>query len=383
MNAVHFALIFLTLGVLAACAAEQDNLPSQVSLSQVDFSSLPGWNVDAVGDALGPLQKSCDVWRQENPSAPLGFAGTAHDWIAVCASLPREGSNDGEVRRYFETLFQPYRVSGGSDQRGLFTGYYVPELSGSVQPTETFHTPLYARPTNLISVDLGLFKKDLRGEHIVGKVIGNTFVPYDPRADIVAGSLEAYASPLVWVDDPVGAFFLEVQGSGYVKLTDGTKLLLGYDGSNGKPYISLGRVLVDQGKIERPVTMPKIRAWLEAHPDQAKTVMDENPSYVFFRFLPNDEVLGAEGVGLTPGRSLAVDPAFVPLGVPLWLDTKDGRDNTLQRLVVAQDTGGAIKGIVRGDFFWGEGEEAAQQAGAMQSSGSYYVLLPKSVFVHD
>ena len=255
----------------------------------------------------------------------------------------------------------------------------MPELRGSLQRVGAFTTPLYARPVDRIDADLSAFKSDLKGQHIVGKVSGDHFVPYDDRAAIAAGSLDKRAAVIAWVDDPADAFFLEVQGSGLIRMTDGGILPVGYDGANGRAYVAIGRVLADRGDIARPVTMPAIRAWLRAHHDQAQEIMNQNPSYVFFRRLPTKDPLGAEGVALTPGRSMAVDAAFIPLGAPVWLDTVDGQNVKLQRLMIAQDTGGAIKGPVRGDFFWGAGDSAATQAGTMQSRGRYFVLLPKAV----
>jgi membrane-bound lytic murein transglycosylase A len=214
-------------------------------------------------------------------------------------------------------------------------------------------------------------------------VVGQNLVPYDDRAAITKNSLADRAQVLVWVDDPIDAFFLEVQGSGLVTLEDGNTMTVGYDGINGHGYVAIGRVLADRGDLPRPVTMPAIRQWLETHPEQAQQVMNENPSYVFFKTLPDVNVTGAEGVSLTTERSLAVDPSFIPLGLPIWLDTTDGQGTKLQRLMIAQDTGGAIKGAVRGDVFWGPGPEASIQAGAMQSQGRYYVFLPKAVSPHD
>jgi membrane-bound lytic murein transglycosylase A len=208
-------------------------------------------------------------------------------------------------------------------------------------------------------------------------------VPYDDRAAIAQGSLAGRAKILAWADDPVSAFFLEVQGSGLIRLTNGDLMPVGYDGSNGRAYVAIGRVLADQGELPRPVTMSAIHTWLAAHPVEEQEILNMNPSYVFFRKLPNKNAVGAEGVALTPLRSLAVDPAYLPLGAPVWLDTTDGQGVVLQRLMIAQDTGGAIKGPVRGDFYWGTGDAAAAEAGAMQSRGRYYVLLPKSMTPHD
>ncbi|MDD5587463.1 MAG: MltA domain-containing protein, partial [Alphaproteobacteria bacterium] len=225
------------------------------------------------------------------------------------------------------------------------------------------------------------FRSDLNGQRIAGKVEGHKLQPYDDRAAIAQGSLAGRARPLLWTDDPVEAFFLEIQGSGRVRLADGTRLRIGYDAQNGKPYVPIGRVLAEEGEIEKPVTMAKIRAWLHAHPERAQAMMNRNPSVVFFRCVEGDGPKGAQGVVLTPGRSLAVDTAFVPLGVPLWLDPKEDASGEVirPRLVVAQDTGGAIKGPVRGDLFWGSSPGAEARAGAMQSRGTYYLLLPKTV----
>lgn len=283
------------------------------------------------------------------------------------------------ARAFFEAQFIPYAVKGSSGDQGLFTGYYLPELTGSLTRESVSQTPLYKRPADLVSADLGLFKPELKGQKIAGKVINNKFIPYDDRAVIAKNGLFARAEPLAWIDEPTDAFFLEIQGSGRVKLRDGTFLYVGYDGANGRPYAAIGRLLADKGEIERPVTMPAIRDKLAREPWRAQEIMNWNSSYVFFRALPNQSVLGAQGVALTPARSLAVDTRFLPLGAPVWIDTQDSKGVALRRLMVAQDTGGAIKGAVRGDFFWGAGQEAADQAGSMQSRGCYYVLLPKAV----
>jgi membrane-bound lytic murein transglycosylase A len=313
----------------------------------------------------------------------MGIAGKVAAWQWACAAADKTPDTDDAARAYFEQWFRPFAAAGPNGSTGLFTGYYAPELNGALQQGGPFQTPLYARPPDLISVDLGLFKAKYKGEHIVGKVSGSKLVLYDNRAEIARGSLNGRAQPIAWIDDPAAAFFLEVQGSGRIRLTDGTTVPVGYDGANGRDYVAIGRIMAERGDIAKPVTMPAIKAWLASHPQQAQAVLNENPSYVFFRQLPTDEVIGAEGVALTPQRSLAVDPAFVPLGVPVWLETTDGYGAPLRRLVVAQDTGGAIKGPVRGDFFWGSGDEAGQQAGAMQSRGRFYLLLPKTASAGD
>jgi membrane-bound lytic murein transglycosylase A len=250
-----------------------------------------------------------------------------------------------------------------------------------LKKTKHYHVPLYARPRDLINVDLGLFRPEWKGQHIAGKVAKTQLVPYDDRTEIEKNSLHGRTHVFLWVDDPIDAFFLAIQGSGRVRLPNGRFVRVGYDGANGRAYVAIGRVLAEMDEIEKPVTMQKIRAWLATHPGRAQEIMNKNPSYVFFRRITGDGPIGAEGVALTPRRSVAVDPAFVTLGVPLWLDASDGNGASVERLMIAQDTGGAIKGPVRGDFFWGAGQDAEAEAGAMQSKGRYYILLPKTVAV--
>lgn len=349
---------------LAACAGPREE---KISLAPVSFGGLPGWQNDRQSEALAALRKSC---------APL--AAKEKSWRSSCAALAAvPAGDDAAARAYFEDYFTPYAASGSDGEEGLFTGYYEPELRGSPHKTKRFRYPLWQRPKDLINIDLGLFKPEWKGKRIAGKVRKNALVPYDDRAAIEQNSLKGRAKVLLWVDDPVDAFFLAVQGSGRVRLPDGKIIQVGYDGANGRSYVAIGRALAEMDEIGRPVTMEEIRAWLDVNPERAQGIMNLNPSYVFFRHLKGAEAVGAEGVELTPRRSLAVDPAFVKLGSPLWLDTQNADGAPLQRLMVAQDTGGAIKGPVRGDFFWGSDEEAAAQAGAMQSRGRYYILLPK------
>ncbi|MDE2029502.1 MAG: murein transglycosylase A [Alphaproteobacteria bacterium] len=358
---------------LSACALISPPPPSEhLHLERVSFSALPGWHDDrGFAAALAAFRRSC-------VKAVPDF-GDAAAWRRACDAAQKTRETNYSARAYFKRWFMPYAASGNDGAEGLFTGYYVPELRGSPRRGGVYQTPLYAPPLDMIAVDLGAFKKDLKGQHIVGKLAGRELVPYDARAKIAEGSLKKRARPLVWVSSPIDAFFLEVQGSGRIRLPDGSIMPLGYDTSNGRAYVSIGHLMLENGDLQRPVTMGSIRVWLAAHPHEAQQVMDANPSYVFFRRLPNADIIGAQGVALTPGHSLAVDPSFVPLGAPLWLDTTDASGRPLRRLMVAQDTGGAIKGPVRGDVFWGAGRAAAREAGAMQNSGRYYLLLPKGV----
>lgn len=370
--------------------------PDRLELVAVEFAGLPGWTNDNLNDFLPAFQRSCKVfrrWRPERRLGPEAWAGTAGDWLDVCAAAARAApaaDKSGEAaRRFAEQNFRPFQVRNNRRQSGLFTGYYEPELRGSLTRQGAYQSALLRRPAGLVSVNLGEFNAEWRGRRIAGRIAGGALKPLQPRAAIEAGALKNEKLELLYVDDPVDAFFMHIQGSGRVRLADGTVLRLGYDGQNGHPYVAIGKALIDAGEMTREnVSMQSLRAWLAAHPERRDEILNKNPSYVFFREIriaePELGPFGAQGQPLTPGRSLAVDLDFHPLGVPVWLDTvapdaKDGATSKLQRLMVAQDTGGAIKGPVRGDVFWGFGADAGAIAGRMNSQGQMFVLLPHSV----
>jgi membrane-bound lytic murein transglycosylase A len=299
----------------------------------------------------------------------------------ACAALPAR-ADEATARAFLEAEFRPLALSDGGEAEGLFTGYYEPLLRGSRRQGGAFRTPLLARPDDMVAVELGQFREAWRGERVVGRVVDGALRPYESRAEIEGGALSGRARPLAWVDDPVDAFFLQIQGSGRVALAEGGEMRVGYAAQNGHGYVPVGRILADRGEIPREqVSMQSIRAWMARDARAAQDLMNANPSYVFFRELTGDGPIGSEGVALVPGRSLAVDRAHVALGVPVWLDAQDPLDEArrVRRLLVAQDTGGAIRGVVRGDVFWGAGEEAAERAGRMRSRGRTWVLLPRDL----
>ncbi len=353
-------------------------------LEAVAFADLPGWSDDDVSAALPALRRSCGRLSGQPDDRPLGpdaLAGTVADWRQPCADLAAvpEG-DDAALRTLLDQDFQPFAVSDAGETEGLFTGYYEAELKAAA-PTAPGATPLYRVPDDLVTVDLALFRADLRGEKLIGRVAGNQLVPYLTRKEIDAGALQDRGLELAWAADPVDAFFLHVQGSGRVIFPDGRVQRVGFAGSNGHPFYAIGRALIDEGIIDRKsASMQQIRDWLRANPERAAEIMQRNARYIFFRPIDGEGPIGAQGVALTPGRSLAVDSSLLPLGVPLWLDTTwPATDKPLRRLMVAQDVGSAIKGAVRGDFFWGSGEPALEQAGRMKQSGRYYLFLPKAV----
>lgn len=285
--------------------------------------------------------------------------GRIDGWRALChaaEALP-EG-DDAAARRFFETGFVPLAVFDYGKPEGLFTGYFEIELNGSRQRHGRYQTPIYRKPPDLGSK------------------------PQPSRAEIEDGALAGRGLELLWVDDPIDAFFLQIQGSGRVRFRGGRSVRIGYDGQNGKPYLAVGRLLIERGLIQRDqLTMTKIRAWMREFPAAGAALRRENPSYVFFRELQGDGPIGSEGAVLTPQRTLAIDHSFIALGVPIWLeaDERFAQAEALRRLVVAQDTGGAIKGPVRGDLFWGTGDAAGSRAGVMNATGRYYLLLPQAV----
>lgn len=369
---------------LASCAAVDTPVDDNPRLTPVAFNALPNWAQDNSAEALKTFLVSCGPLKKRGVDAAMtgGFAGTAGDWQKICDSAALVPENDARAAKiFFESAFTPYAVHGAKGSDGLFTGYYQPLLRGSVTKKAPYLTPLYTRPADLVSVNLGDFSDELKGKSVQGRVVGENLVPYHSRAEIEKGALDAARVPaVVYVDDAVDAFFLHIQGSGLVQLDDGRVMQVGYAAQNGRSYHAVGKTLVERGVLAKEdVSMQSIRAWLENNPDQAAGLMELNPSYVFFRELKDGGPLGAQGVPLTAGRSLAVDKNKFPYGMPLYLDAAEPDAGRLQKLMVAQDTGGAIKGAVRGDYFWGAGDTAADKAGRMKSAGAFYALVPKAV----
>ena len=347
--------------LLALAACQTAPPPDKLVLRPASFAELPGWSGEAHAALLPVLLKSCANHARRSPDQPLlGLPSRAGDWTGPCvlAALQPPGDNVA-ARTFFEVNFQPHQVLNNDQPEGLFTGYYEPELKGSRLCLPPYSVPLYRLPPELAVRDKP---------------------PFPDRAAIDQGALNGRGLELVCVDSAIDAFFLHIQGSGRVVLAEGGVLRVNVAGQNGHPYVAIGREMLKDGLLpEGKVSMQSIRAWLAANPQAAPGVMARNPSYVFFRevaLAPEDGPLGAEGVPLTPARSLAVDRRFLPYGVPLWLDI-DSPLGRLQRLVMAQDTGGAIRGPVRGDLFWGWGEAAGDLAGRMATRGRYWALLPK------
>ncbi len=377
-----FAFVFL----ISACTTTPTEKPDddkkvELRLTEGNFSALPGWSGDDMQSFIPAFKKSCERILKKPSDAkagPLKEAGTYGDWQPVCRSFLNVSPNNAKA--FIQNRFTPYLVSDAGDKNGLFTGYYEASLKGSTTQHGPYQTPLYKRPDDLVMVQLGDFREKLKGERIAGRVVDGNLKPYESRAQIVAGQWPHNGEVLVWVDDPIDAFFVQIQGSGVVQMDNGGALRIGYAGQNGHVYYAIGRELIKRGELTKEnVSLQTIRAWLENNPSQADEIMNANASYVFFRKLDGEGPIGGEGVPLTAGRSLAVDRSLISYGVPVWADIEPPYKDAgpLQRLMVAQDTGGAIRGAVRGDVFWGYGDRAEDIAGPMKSRGQYWILLPR------
>ncbi len=371
--------------VCAVCPGVLPEKPRAETLEAVGFETITGWRDDQLSQAWGAFRTSCQALRARQ------------GWQEACALATEPGaggnppSSTTQVREFFEKNFTPYRVANadGSTQ-GMVTGYYEPLLRGSRVKRAPYVHAIYAPPEDLLTIDLSAINPDLKNMRLRGRLEGQRVVPYWSRSDIERGVAPVAGREIVWVNDPVELFFLQIQGSGRVQFDNGEVMRVGYADQNGHPYQSVGRYLIDKGELKlEQASMQGIKAWGRANPEKLEAALNHNASYVFFRELParpggagfaSDGPLGALGVPLTDGRSIAVDPRFIPLGAPVFLATTQPNSSTpLNRLMLAQDTGGAIRGAVRADFFWGFGAEAGALAGRMRQQGQMWVLLPKGM----
>ncbi|AWB35816.1 murein transglycosylase A [Orrella marina] len=364
---------------------------------EVAWGSLPGWQSDDLTDYWANFVRNCTGLMRPvsgNLSTPARAAPRA--WHGVCsaaldpATAP-DSDDSAAIRKFLQSYLNPWQLET-TDRKladGMVTGYYEPVVQGSRRRGGAYQWPLYAVPDDLLNVELGDLYPDLAGKRVRAKLDGNRVVPYDSRAEIARSDKQPPA--IVWIDDPVDNFFLQVQGSGRVYLADGPDagktIRLAYANHNGHPYVSIGRWLANQGEIPlSQASMQNIRAWAKKNPDRVQEMLNANPAVVFFREEPiNDELQGPKGaysIHLGARRSIAVDPTFVPLGTPVYLTTTmPASSQPLNRMVFAQDTGAAIKGAARADFYWGSGKDAGALAGRMKQRGQMWLLWPKSAGV--
>lgn len=361
-------IVFLLL--LTGCKTGHHS--SSLSVKEKSFNSLPGWEKDdKVHEAFHAFRKSCPVLLKGDPHRTMGFGTKAKDWHSACKrALSHNPKTHHEAREFFEEHFRPHHVKYGPKNQGVFTGYYESELRGSRHKTDEYSHPIYAPPKDLIC-------------HASSKSCGKKsffggIAPHHDRQAIHEGALKNKNLEIVWVDDPVESFFMHIQGSARVVLDNGKVVRLMYAGSNGHPFVPIGRVLLERKQV-RPesMSMQSIRKWMKDNPHEATKLMNKNPRYIFFKEFHGEGPIGCMGAPLTPGRSLAVDRAFIPMGAPLWVNTHYPENYfKIQRLFIAQDTGSAIKGPIRGDIFWGYGKEATHNAGKTKVNGEYYIFLP-------
>ncbi|MDR3502118.1 MAG: MltA domain-containing protein [Legionella sp.] len=338
-------------------------ISGNLALSSVSFEDLPGWDTADVKKSLLAFQLSCETFLKQQPSHPIGSQHIklkAGDWHPACkAAVAIKTVSEDIARTFFEKWFHPIKFEQKKPVNGLFTGYYMPQIKGGLKKTSKYSTPIYGLPE--------------RG--------GRT----KTRAQIDNGALKKKAPVIAWIHSPIERLFLEIEGSGVIILPNGKSIYLGYAGENGAPYTSVAKILINKGIMTRDnASKEAIIRYLEAHPQKAKEIMHQNKSFVFFESLKKPMALGAQGMALTPGYSLAVDKKWIPLGAPLWLSTtrpeKDqDEEKRLQRLMIAQDTGGAIRGFMRGDIYWGSGKMAAFLGEHMKNRGRYWLLLPKHI----
>lgn len=411
MRKLASAAALLCSVALAACDSETETAvsPEQgndavlaqdgLRLEKVGFDALPGWAEDTLLDAAPALERSCRRITALDPDHAISFgsvSSTAMDWKASCQAvldlISEDGASTASFRALLEQHFTPFAAVDRAVEQdaeaekapdtGLFTGYFEAELQGDRVESADFPYPIYGRPADHVTANLGSFDPDLKGKRIVGRVEDGRFVPYPNRETLESEHLPGKGLELYWARDPIDVFLLQVQGSGRVVLPDGSVGRIGFAAHNGQPYKSIGRVLIERGDLKaHQASWDGIRGWIEANPEKANALLWENPRFIFFREIDGEGPIGSEGLPLTPGRSLAVDRRYIAMGMPIWLDTNwpSEPDKPLRRLMVAQDTGGAIKGVVRGDFFWGYGSEALAYAGKMKSRGRYFLLLPNPV----
>lgn len=363
MRKIRFFAAVSLLSVLVGCAPEQRCVTSADGARScgkfVPFSALPGWSGVQAEAARDVLLKQCSAKK-----------------VPALEKICTAAENSPDARAFFETNFRPMRLSEKGEATGLMTGYYEPLLHGALRRSGRFRYPLYAPPKDLLHIELSKLYPDLGHRCLRGKLEGRRVVPYLSRSQINAKGVDA--DVLCWLDSDIDRFFLHVQGSGRIALEEGGTLFVGHTDRNGRPYRSIGKLMVEEGLIPREkISLQSIKAWLEAHPEEKKRILESNPSYIFFG-TRKQGATGTLGVELTPMRSVAVDRTKIPLGWPLFYDAADPVSHKpLRGLALAQDTGSAIKGQVRADLFWGHGEAAEAKAGRMKSPLKLWLLVPK------
>ena len=359
---------------LVSCSKDET---ADIELVPTRFEDLPAWKLDAHGEVKDAFLRSCETLKKhQNPF--LGNAEIKIDTVAflkICQKAKNVSKQN--FRDFVEHNFIPYLIIYNDSEVGKFTAYYEPILNVSTQQSEKYKYPIHAKPLDLIEFNPHDFDDRLPSQRLVGRIDGQKLIPYYTREDIAQG--KGNIPVLLWADNPVDVYIMHIQGPAVAQFEDGSQIRISFADTNGLKFKGIGSILL-KNKVISPAqaSMGEIKKWLLNNPQQAKKYMNQNPRYVFHQLIGASGPLGAMGIPLTAGRSIAVDREFIPLGTLMWIDTKLPNGAALQRLVNAQDVGGAIKGAIRADYYWGSGgDEVLELAGRMNSSGRYYILIPR------
>ncbi len=377
----RFLIIIAASLMLTACEQKKDT-PSEVSplrLEKVSFNDLSGFKNDNLDGFLNAWKNSCDALKQ-NKGTTLETAEikiSAHAYLDICHKLSSVKKQN--LKKFIQNNFVPYLVTYNGSSEGKFTSYYEAAINASRKKGGAYQIPIYGRPEDLIEFNPHDFDTTLPSKRLLGRVEKNKLIPYYTRDEIFNSDFQAPV--ILWADNYVDVYVMQIQGSAVAQLDDGTQKRIGFADTNGREFTGIGSILLSQKLLEPgKASMGHIKKWLKEKGQEAYQHMNTNKRFVFHRLVDADGPLGAQGVPLTAGRSLAVDKTFIPLGALLWLETKGPNQEAIQKMVVAQDIGGAIKGAIRGDYFWGSGhDDILELAGKMNATGRYFILLPKTM----
>lgn len=366
---------------ISGCLKETpvSDIKSKAVVTKVSFNQLKGWNNDDFKQVISVFSKNCvSIANNKNEflySSQIKIK-TA-DYQEICRKFTGKNiKTSAQMKKFLEDEFYPYAISDENNPEGKFTSYYEAEIYASFEKTDKYKYPIYGKPSDLVEINLRDFDENLPNMRLVGRVKDGKFIPYYNRREIEKNGIKAPV--IMWGNDLVDIHFMQIQGSAIAHMSDGSDLRVGYADNNGHKFRGIGGILISKKMIDsKDASMVKIREWLRNNPEKAADLMAENERFIFQRLSDSDGPLGAMGVPLTAGRSIAVDNNYIPLGAVMWLDTYSPDKKDITRVVFAQDIGSAIKGVVRGDYFWGHGEEALKEAGRMNSKGKYYILAPK------
>ncbi len=375
-------LFLLALFVLAACRQSYVLKPESAhfegfSLKKASYTDLKGFETDDFSQAIIAFERNCKALDKLAPKSSSVIKLSADSHQKICADFQTQKIKTSEdMKNFIQAHFEPYLVLNNGSSQGQFTSYYEAEIRASEQKHGKYQYPVYGKPRDLVTFNPADFDKSLTSKRFVGKLQNGRLKPYPTRAEIELSGIDAPV--ILWADDPVDVFLMQIQGSAIALMDKGDNKRIRYADNNGQPFIGIGRILLDDKVLEKgQASMDKIRDWLKQNPEKAQKYMRQNPRYVFHQLSDAEGPIGALGVPLTSGRSLAVDEKYIPLSSLLWLETTAPDNTALQKLVFAQDIGGAIQGPIRGDYFWGHGEQALLSAGKMHAKGQYYILHPK------